>query len=120
MLNTAVADVLSKGDSIESVALGADHTVVLSSSGAVVTFGRGEHGQLGHGPEKPFVAAARKSKFLSNERAKYACAVFDCSFTLDASSRIIASAGKCGELGEVTTAACVERHKRAFSSTAPS
>jgi alpha-tubulin suppressor-like RCC1 family protein len=56
-----------KYDTIASVALGQDHTIVLTTNGEVYTFGSNEHGQLGYNSERSFESHAA---FSPNMRAK--------------------------------------------------
>lgn len=85
---------------IRDVALGGDHTIVLSENQRdVYTFGKGGEGQLGV-TGKPFVSAPVKSTKLSsfkNDTDKIAsvCAIQNCSLTLDATGRVLKEAGKC-------------------------
>lgn len=64
-----------------AVAAGADHSVALSDSGEVWTWGRGEHGQLGQ-QGRPFVMPPTKSVELSsssNRRVKSILAEGNCT-----------------------------------------
>lgn len=82
---------------IKDVALGGDHTVVLSANGKdVITFGRGAEDQLGLS-SKPFVSAPTKAKALSSNTASISavCAYRNCSMTLDAGGGVMSTAGKC-------------------------
>jgi len=68
---------------IRDVALGGDHTVVLSSNRKdVITFGKGGEGQLGL-TSKPWVSAPMRSKVLSSKSPNIAavCAFKNCSMT---------------------------------------
>lgn len=83
---------------IRDVAIGGDHTIVLSSNGRdVIAFGKGGEGQLGlH--QKCFVSAPMKSKYLSSsERGKISavCAFDNCSAALSPKGEILSEAGKC-------------------------
>jgi alpha-tubulin suppressor-like RCC1 family protein len=100
---------------IRDVALGADHSVVLSENRKhVYTFGKGGEGQLGF-IGKPFVSAPKKSSQLSSksegEKIAAVCAIQHCSLTLDDHGRVLNKAGKC----RFTTAmkesldACIQR-----------
>lgn len=81
--------------SIRDVALGGDHTVVLSSNGLdVFVYGKGGDGQLGM-VGKPFVSAPARSKVLSGERTAAVCAVEKCSLTLDEEGSVMRKVGKC-------------------------
>lgn len=94
---------LMKGKSssvtIRDVALGGDHTLVLSSNQRdVFGFGKGGDGQLGL-VGKPYVSAPVKSKVLSEDQngelLSAVCAVQKCSLTLDLTGRVRRKAGKC-------------------------
>lgn len=96
--NDFVLDFLRQHDSsagIRDVALGGDHTVVLSSNRRdVFTFGKGAEGQLGL-KEKRFVSAPEKSRILSGQGISAVCAFANCSLTLDAKGQVMEKAGKC-------------------------
>lgn len=82
---------------IRDVALGGDHTVVLSKNKRdVVTFGKGAEGQLGLS-SKPYVSAVSKSKQLSSTKADIAavCAFLNCSWTLNDNGEVANQTGKC-------------------------
>jgi alpha-tubulin suppressor-like RCC1 family protein len=88
---------------IRDVALGGDHTVILSQNQRdVYTFGKGGEGQLGVSG-KPFVSAPVRSTILSSssssrrqhEMIAAVCAVHHCSLTLDSNGEILNTAGKC-------------------------
>ena len=85
---------------IRDVALGGDHTVVLSSNQKdVFAFGKGAEGQLGLN-EKRFVSAAARSSLLSassNNATAIAsvCAMQNCSLTMDRNGKVLQTAGKC-------------------------
>ncbi|KAL7462910.1 hypothetical protein ACHAXS_003285 [Conticribra weissflogii] len=82
---------------IRDVALGGDHTVVLSSNRKdVITFGKGGEGQLGL-TTKPWVSAPMRSKALSSKTSDIAavCAFRNCSLTLDERGNVKGTAGKC-------------------------
>ncbi|KAL3800755.1 hypothetical protein ACHAW5_002469 [Stephanodiscus triporus] len=92
---------MMEGDSsrrwIRDVALGGDHTVVLSSNGKdVIAFGKGSEGQLGLS-SRPFVSSPAKSKILSSGAADISavCAYRNCSMTLDVNGEVLSTAGKC-------------------------
>lgn len=99
-------------ESIRDVALGGDHTVVLTESNRdVITFGRGGEGQLG-GVGKPFVSAPTKSKILSSDKVSAVCAVKDCTLTINDSGDILKMVGKCRGRGfQEYINACRERAK---------
>ena len=86
--------------SLRDVALGGDHTLVLSSNQRdVYAFGKGGDGQLGL-VGKPFVSGFVRSTVLSSssrEKQKIAaiCAVKACSMTMDEYGNILDKAGKC-------------------------
>jgi len=100
--NKFVPELLQKLDPssrIRDVAIGGDHTVVLSSNQRdVVTFGKGAEGQLGLG-EKRFVSAPAKASLLSSSvnESKIAavCATEFCSLTLDEEGDVLKTAGRC-------------------------
>mmetsp|Transcript_7757 Transcript_7757/g.14126 ORF Transcript_7757/g.14126 Transcript_7757/m.14126 type:complete len:272 (-) Transcript_7757:75-890(-) len=82
---------------IRDVALGGDHTVVLSGNQHdVYTFGKGGEGQLGV-MGKPFVSAPVKSTKLSSKSLSIAavCAIQHCSLTIDDRGNVMDEAGKC-------------------------
>ena len=101
--NTFVLEYLRRLDptaTIRDVAIGGDHTVVLSSNQRdVVTFGKGAEGQLGLS-EKRFVSAPTKSTVLStnhSESTKIAavCASDFCTWTIDHDGGLLKTAGRC-------------------------
>lgn len=57
------------GQKVIAVAAGGDHSAALTERGDVFTWGRGEHGQLGHLGTKSFVMPPTKSAFLSGSGA---------------------------------------------------
>ena len=82
---------------IRDVALGGDHTVILSSNKKdVIVFGKGGEGQLGL-TSKPWVSSPAKSKVLSSSDANISavCAFRNCSMTLNDSGEVMKKAGKC-------------------------
>mmetsp|Transcript_6074 Transcript_6074/g.17042 ORF Transcript_6074/g.17042 Transcript_6074/m.17042 type:complete len:343 (-) Transcript_6074:1990-3018(-) len=93
--------------SIRDVALGGDHTLVLSSNQRdVYAFGKGAEGQLGL-TQKPYVSAPVKSTQLSvsassnGNKIAALCAVDACSMTLRANGMIHKQVGKCPARGEL-------------------
>jgi len=98
---------------IRDVALGGDHTVVLSSNQKdVYVFGKGGEGQLGV-DGKPFVSAPRRSKILSKtagdpQKIAAVCAVQHCSLTLDKEGNVMNQAGKCRNITK-SLACCIRR-----------
>lgn len=82
---------------IRDVALGGDHTVVLSTNQKdVFTFGKGGECQLGL-TSKPFVSTPVKSTVLSSDKntsqkISAVCAIQHCSLTLDENGNIIQKA----------------------------
>jgi alpha-tubulin suppressor-like RCC1 family protein len=113
--SSAIRKLMHENDTtIRDVALGADHTVVLSSDQKTVyTFGRGEHGQLGV-VGKPFVSAPQKATKLSSNQQPIAsvCAPVNCSLTLDAKGKVIDEAGQCRNLSEaIETCRREARHR---------
>jgi hypothetical protein len=82
---------------IRDVALGGDHTVILSSNRRdVVAFGKGSEGQLGLS-SRPFVSSPARSKGLSSTvpNISAVCAYRDCSMTLNDDGEVMSRAGKC-------------------------
>mmetsp|Transcript_3869 Transcript_3869/g.8335 ORF Transcript_3869/g.8335 Transcript_3869/m.8335 type:complete len:268 (-) Transcript_3869:79-882(-) len=80
---------------IRDVALGGDHTLILSSNRKhVYAFGKGGDGQLGF-VGKPFVSAPKRSPILSGKNIAAVCAVESCSMTVDDNGAIITKVGKC-------------------------
>jgi alpha-tubulin suppressor-like RCC1 family protein len=107
-----------EGSSVRDVALGGDHTIVLSSNQKdVYTFGKGGEGQLGL-VGKPFVSAPIRSTVLSSSykdaTIAAVCGIRDCSLTLDSSGDVLNKAGRCRMAGELKVAlsACIERAER--------
>mmetsp|Transcript_4489 Transcript_4489/g.10054 ORF Transcript_4489/g.10054 Transcript_4489/m.10054 type:complete len:295 (-) Transcript_4489:78-962(-) len=92
---------------IRDVALGGDHTVLLSSNRKdVIVFGKGGENQLGLS-SKPWVSSPAKSKVLSSASGNISavCAFRNCSMTLDADGQVMSKAGKCSlELKGMTKA----------------
>ena len=86
------------GIEIRDVAIGGDHTLVLSNNKKdVFSFGKGREGQLGLQSEKPFVSSPVHAKALSSTKDEIAavCAVRHCSFTVDDRGNLLKSSGKC-------------------------
>lgn len=125
--NTSLLSLMQQRDngssSIRDVALGGDHTVVLSSNRSdVYTFGKGGEGQLGV-VGKPFVSAPVRSSILSsssgngnnNEESRGSiaavCAIQHCSLTLDDSGNVLKKAGRCRSSDSFQSAlrACMNR-----------
>ena len=84
---------------VRDVALGGDHTIILSSNRRdVISFGKGGEGQLGLS-SKPWVSSPAKSKQLSSSKfgvdIAAVCAFRNCSMTLNDSGGIEKKAGKC-------------------------
>lgn len=103
---------------IRDVALGGDHTVVLSDNQQdVYTFGKGGEGQLGV-VGKPFVSAPVKSSKLSSknrdEKVAAVCAIQHCSLTLDEHGNVVDEAGKCRRTESFKTSlmACIQRAEK--------
>jgi alpha-tubulin suppressor-like RCC1 family protein len=97
--NLFLRDYLSqRGETIRDVALGGDHTLLLSSNQKnVYAFGKGGEGQLGI-VGQPFLSSIVKSTKLSSsikEEISAVCAIQHCSLTLDKSGTVLKSAGKC-------------------------
>ena len=107
----------SSATTIRDVALGGDHTLVLSSNQRdVYGFGKGGDGQLGM-VGKPYVSAPVKSKVLSEdpsgELLSAVCAVKNCSMTLNMKGTVQRTSGKC-RVAEVEEEIrhCFDRAKR--------
>lgn len=100
VVNHFIANVMEKTSGnkhVRHVALGDDHTVILSENQRdVYTFGKGGEGQLGVSG-KPFVSAPVRSTRLSSSANDIAavCAIHHCSVTLDVNGEILSKAGKC-------------------------
>jgi alpha-tubulin suppressor-like RCC1 family protein len=101
--NTYVTRLLQEvtgGDgTIRDVAIGGDHTLVLSANRKdVIAFGKGGEGQLGL-TGKPWVSAPIRSKELSSKKEDIAavCAINHCSLTLGDDGQVLTSAGKCSK-----------------------
>lgn len=102
----------NSGRLIRDVALGGDHTVVLSSNQKdVYVFGKGAEGQLGV-DGKPFVSAPTRSKVLSSSDDKpdiaAVCAIKNCSLTLNQQGGVLSKAGKCRGI-EKSLVKCIRR-----------
>eukprot|EP00977_Amphora_coffeiformis_P017825 scaffold5952_cov154-Amphora_coffeaeformis.AAC.2 len=114
--NEFVLPLLQQYDSsaaIRDVALGGDHSVILSSNKRdVVTFGKGGERQLGLS-QKLFLSAPAKSSELSSSRPEIAavCAIENCSLTLNDEGSVLKQAGKCRETTQFMKAlgACQQR-----------
>lgn len=82
---------------IRDVAIGGDHTLILSSNKKdVISFGKGGEGQLGLS-SKPWVSSPARSKILSSSKPDIAaiCAYRHCSFTLNENGGLKEKTGKC-------------------------
>jgi alpha-tubulin suppressor-like RCC1 family protein len=108
---------------IRDMALGGDHTLVLSSNQRdVFAFGNGGDGQLGLKTGKPFVSAPVRSPHLSSKASDpntrpiaAVCAIRHCSLTLDQHGNVLEKAGKCRHLANgfaVALASCQDRAER--------
>jgi alpha-tubulin suppressor-like RCC1 family protein len=112
--NDFVTNLMKKRNgSIRDVALGGDHTIVLSSNKMdVYAFGKGGEGQLGL-VGKPFVSASVRSTVLSSSKEEIAavCAIHNCSLTLDDTGKVLKKAGRCRMTGEMINGlrACIDR-----------
>ncbi|KAG7346680.1 regulator of chromosome condensation RCC1 repeat protein [Nitzschia inconspicua] len=100
VLSSYITDLMKEDNAdaaIRDVALGADHTLVLSSNkNDVYSFGKGGDGQLGF-VGKPFVSAPRKSSVLSEPNIAAVCAVRHCSMTLGSDGLVKQRVGRqCG------------------------
>ena len=96
---------------VRDVALGGDHTLILSSNRRdVISFGKGGEGQLGLS-SKPWVSSPSKSKLLSSIKGEIAavCAYRHCSFTLDESGKVMERVGKCSKGFEEAVESCRRR-----------
>lgn len=100
MYVTKLLQEVSGGDgTIRDIAIGGDHTLVLSPNRKdVIAFGKGGEGQLGL-TGKPWVSAPVRSKELSSKRGDIAavCAINHCSLTLGDEEQVLTSAGKCSK-----------------------
>ena len=101
-----------KEDTIRDVALGGDHTIVLTeNSRDVIAFGRGSEGQLG-GYGKPFVSAPIRSKLLSGKQVSAVCAVQNCTVALKENGTILKMVGKCnGKEIQSSLKRCIQQSK---------
>lgn len=115
-LNTWIWEIMPKGTKIRDMALGADHSVILSSNQKdIIVFGKGSEGQLGLGSFKPFVSAPARSKELSScTEIAAVCAINHCSVTLNRDGSVQRHVGKC-RLKEMEQAlqACRQRARYA-------
>jgi alpha-tubulin suppressor-like RCC1 family protein len=128
--NAFINNLLEQHDAtarIRDVALGGDHTVVLSSNQKdVFAFGKGGEGQLGLN-EKRFVSAPARSHVLSASSGKSqspaatdsiaiasVCAIQNCSLTMDRNGKVLQKAGKCRETRDFVKAlaTCRERAEK--------
>ncbi len=88
--------------SIRDVAIGGDHTIILSQNQRdVYSFGKGAEEQLGI-LRKPFVNGPAHAKELSfkagargDKKIASVCAIRHCSFTLDENNEVMKRVGKC-------------------------
>jgi alpha-tubulin suppressor-like RCC1 family protein len=98
---------------IRDVALGGDHTLVLSSNKeSVYAYGKGGDGQLGF-VGKPFVSAPKRSPNLSGKNIAAVCAIQSCSMTIDDNGEIKSKVGKCrSSLISDGIRKCIENAKR--------
>lgn len=113
--NDFINDLLvNRKESVRDVALGGDHTLVLSSNMRdVYASGKGGDGQLGL-VGKPFVSAWVRSSELSSSKAEIAavCAIQQCSLTLDGAGHVLKKAGRCKLRGKedlIALRKCIER-----------
>eukprot|EP00550_Attheya_septentrionalis_P008833 CAMPEP_0198297404 /NCGR_PEP_ID=MMETSP1449-20131203/36797_1 /TAXON_ID=420275 /ORGANISM="Attheya septentrionalis, Strain CCMP2084" /LENGTH=308 /DNA_ID=CAMNT_0043998323 /DNA_START=192 /DNA_END=1118 /DNA_ORIENTATION=- len=110
---------------IRDMALGGDHTLVLSSNQRdVFAFGNGGDGQLGLKTGKPFVSCPVRSPHLSSSNKASdtntgpiaaVCAIRHCSLTLDQHGNVLKQAGKCRRLTDSfaqALASCQDRAER--------
>jgi alpha-tubulin suppressor-like RCC1 family protein len=131
--NEFITNLLEQYDAtarIRDVALGGDHTVVLSSNQKdVFVFGKGGEGQLGLN-EKRFVSAPARSHVLSASSSSKSrspaattdaiasvasvCAIQNCSLTMDRNGKVLQKAGKCRETPDFVKAlaTCRERAEK--------
>eukprot|EP00568_Trieres_chinensis_P009422 CAMPEP_0183295924 /NCGR_PEP_ID=MMETSP0160_2-20130417/3691_1 /TAXON_ID=2839 ORGANISM="Odontella Sinensis, Strain Grunow 1884" /NCGR_SAMPLE_ID=MMETSP0160_2 /ASSEMBLY_ACC=CAM_ASM_000250 /LENGTH=302 /DNA_ID=CAMNT_0025457467 /DNA_START=20 /DNA_END=925 /DNA_ORIENTATION=+ len=121
--NDHLRDLMSRrcGAAIRDVALGSDHTVVLSSNMRdVYTFGKGGEGQLGLSG-KPFVSAPAWSAGLSSTQRNSGgniaavCAIQHRSLTLGEDGKVLRKVGKCRMSADGmmdALKACQEQSKR--------
>lgn len=97
---------------IRDVALGGDHTLVLSSNRNVYAFGKGGDGQLGL-TGKPFVSAPTKSSALSQPGAAAICAFQTCSAVLGEDGSLLKMVGRGCRSSDVLEGLekCIDRAK---------
>jgi len=95
--NSFIASLIeSSGERLVDVALGGDHTAVLTEKGGVCCWGRGGQGQLGVKGEMPFVSAPAKSTVLSGDpEVKAICALRDCTPIVNENGEVVKHFGKC-------------------------
>ena len=110
-----VTELMKKDDcsEIRDVALGDDHTLVLSSNKeSVYAYGKGGDGQLGF-VGKPFISAPKRSSILSGKNIAAVCAIQSCSLTLDDNGAIKSKVGKCrSSLISDGISKCIENARR--------
>lgn len=97
IISQSVTELMKEDDcsEIRDVALGDDHTLILSSNKKTVyAYGKGGDGQLGF-VGKPFVSAPKRSPILSGKNIAAVCAVQSCSMTIDDNGVIKSKVGKC-------------------------
>ena len=102
-LGSLMRDLCGQGkDGIRDVALGGDHSIVLSSNQkTVIAFGKGSEGQLGlNSSHKPFVSSPAHAKELSVAKGDptkigAVCAIRHCSIALDEEGKVWKQVGKC-------------------------
>ncbi|OEU09935.1 RCC1/BLIP-II protein [Fragilariopsis cylindrus CCMP1102] len=99
LVSQSVTELMNKDNDdcsgIRDVALGGDHTLVLSSDKeSVYAYGKGGDGQLGF-VGKPFVSAPKRSPNLSGKNIAAVCAIQSCSMTIDDNGEIKNKVGKC-------------------------
>lgn len=115
MVSNFVGELMEKENcsEIRDVALGGDHTLVLSSNKkSVYAYGKGGDGQLGF-VGKPFVSAPKRSPVLSGMNIAAVCAVQSCSATIDDQGQIKAKVGKCrSSLVSEGITKCIENARR--------
>lgn len=113
----ALMEEISGYRAIRDVALGGDHSLVLSANKQdVFSFGKGGEGQLGLAG-KPWVSTPSQSKQLSSKNSDVAavCAIEHCSLTLDDAGNVLKKAGQCSRRAASFVAAlksCRERAQR--------
>jgi len=88
-----------EGLKIVSVSAGADHVVLISSTGAVFTFGHGEHGCLGHGNQDALAEPRRVAALAHLEITHAAAGAMHTLFVSSTGAAFSCGFGRNGRLG---------------------